>query len=434
MREGSIALLLVAALWGTTGAFAADPPRKASTAQAPDAGRGATPPRATDAAGGVSSPRSADPARGVAVLRATDLRADKRPQAEVLRPLAPGDRVEVLGLEGGWARVRPAGAGQATGWVRAGVLDFAPQAVAALQSGRGSSTEGSVTLGIRGGPAPRWHALVVVAERAGRKLPGAAADLESALQLAGSLGVAEEDVTVLRGADASAAGIEAAVQAAAGRLGRADGLYVHVAGEGTLVSQGLRVPQGPGLAQGLGTCAEAVLAADARPVTGADWARWLAPVVTPARALLVVFDAGVAWPPRNVSVGLRTPADDGRLLPRFAATDRRCQAPKEVVALGDAAAGVLAGRDQALFAPAPRGQALADEAKGGLLTQYLRDCVLREARAGSVAPDANAARECVAERSAERVRGALAADAVQPALHGDAGMALQPLGTRSQLR
>jgi hypothetical protein len=302
------------------------------------------------------------------------------------------------------------------------VLDLAPQAVAALRSGRAAATDGSVTLGIRGGPGARWHAVLVIAERPGRALPAAAADHESALQLARSLGVADEDLTVLRGEAASATSIEAALRQTAARLGRTDGVLVYFAGEGTHRAQ----PDGG--------CAEAVLAGDATAITGPDWAWWVAPLAAPPHAVLAVIDAGLARPTAAVSRGLSAPADEGRLLPRFAPADRPCHARKDVTTLAGALASALAGRDQVLFISGTGAQALADDAKGGLLTQYLRDCVLRDARAAADAPDAGTALSCVREKSGERVRGALPADAVAPALHGDAGLPLQPLSARSQLR
>src|SRR4051812_37559104 len=76
------------------------------------------------------------------VLRATELRADKRPQAAVLQPLAAGEAIELLSLEGGWAWVAPRATPGQRGWVRAGMLDAAAlaSAASALPSGRSGET------------------------------------------------------------------------------------------------------------------------------------------------------------------------------------------------------------------------------------------------------------------------------------------------------
>jgi len=68
--------------------------------------------------------------------------------------------------------------------------------------------------------------------------------------------------------------------------------------------------------------------------------------------------------------------------------------------------------------------ALDDALKGGLLTQYLRDCLLRDA----LAPTAGAVQGCANQHIARRVQGAKGLPVPRVTLTGDASLPLEPPG------
>lgn len=361
------------------------------------------------------------------LTRAAELRQDKRPGAPSLRTLPAGEPVEVLALEGGWALVAPRSGERKPGWLRAGVLDLAAAASAAsaLPTSRAAATAATVTLGVRGDGEPRWHAVLLVADMPGhaaRERRAGAADVESALQIAAALGVASEDLRLLQDGAAGAQPWAAAVREAASRMGRGDGLLLYVSAPGGRVGDGA-------------ACAEALVPRAGEALTGVDMGALLAPLAQRRHPLLAIYDASFApAAPRALAArGLRTPADEGLL---------RLRSDPKPGACGPGAAGFaqaagvpLAARDQAQLAFAGEGAlAFEDEFKGGLLTQYLRDCLLRDARAGGAAPSLGEVQACTGGKIAARLQGARGVAAAAPALAGDASLPLGPLAGRSQLR
>jgi len=370
----------------------------------------------------------------VAVLRATELRSDKRPDAPPLRTLATGASVSVLAIEGGWARVETQGAPRQRGWLRAGTLNLATTASAAsrLRSGREDSTEATVTLGVRGGSEPRWHALLVLLGRYGDPslpaLAGSAADEASALQIADTLDVAPADLRVLRNADATVEGMTSALAQMAAGMGRGDGLLLYFSGHGT------RAPHAHGAA-----CTEALLAYDGRALHGADVARMLAPATTHRNAILALYDASFTAPTARSplalqAAGVRLPTDEGLLRPRFARTGIDCASRPEATSFLAAVAATAGKRDQVQVAPSAAGVALDDAHKGGLLTQFFRDCLLRDARPAAGPVLAAAAADCTNEKIAARAAGLVGNTAANVVLAGDGALALEKRSDSGQLR
>jgi hypothetical protein len=353
------------------------------------------------------------------LVRSSELRADKRPQAPALRQLAAGEAVDLLALEGGWALVAPHKGDPQKGWVRAGVLSAAAVASVAsgLRSGRDASTRGTVTLGLRGAEGPVWHGVAVLVSTPA--FPGAAADLESLRQIAADLANAPSRLKILLGTDASAERVAAAVKEVAAGLDRGDGLLLYVSSRGTVVRE-----------QG-GLCAEALVASGGGALTGAEMRRLLEPIAAARHPLLAIYDASFARAPRAmVTEGVQTPADEGRVRARYTPPQTSCATEQS---FADEAGAPLRHRDQVQIAYGGTAHALDDSEKGGLLTQFFRDCLLREARQGPAPPSAQEVQACLAPRIAQRLQG-VPSLAAQPLLDGDGTLPLEPLGATSPLR
>ncbi len=348
-------------------------------------------------------------AQTATVLRATELRSDKLASAPVLSSLSAGAPLAVLSVEGGWVEVTQALAqGPVTGWVRASALKLAPNASAAR-----SQPDGAVaTLGVRSLP-PRVnrHALIIgisrYADASTPPLPGALIDRESATQMAAAMQVPPSNITYLHDEQATGNNIRAAIRSLTDRVQDGDRVFIHYSGHGTRYKDPVA-----------GGCVEALLAYDGGQssiLTNREMTGLLQSITNKTDKLFVMYDAChsgglVSIPPALRTRGLANPNDDGVLRPKFAAISDECGRPVNVKtrnlvvemtnkgALPQDIIHISAARDNEI--------SFDDSLKGGLATQFVRDCMLRDAvdldKSGAISMDE--IRQCAQEKINKRMQ------------------------------
>ena len=360
----------------------------------------------------------------LALLRATELRADKLAAAPVLRSLAAGTAVRLQSLEGGWALVELTGladqtdrAGPATltGWVRASSLNLpsAASIASTLATGReaiapitpgtaatAGNTQGSVlTLGVRSLPSRvNRHALIIgisrYADPATPPLPGARVDRESATQMAQAMQVPASNIRYLQDEQATGNNIRQALKELNDRVLDGDRVFIHYSGHGTRFND-----------PAAGGCVEALLAHDGVPgvsiaagnsaadsrgtITNREMADLLKTITHKTDKLFVMYDAchsgGLVQAASTVRTrGFANSNDEGLLRPKFSSISEECARPVNVktrnLLVESTARGVLP--QDIIHVSASRDNELSfdDEIKGGLATQFMRDCMLRDAK------------------------------------------------------
>jgi hypothetical protein len=227
-------------------------------------------------------------AQSVRLLGDVPLRDDRRADAPVVLALSQGQAVELLQLRGGWAQVQ---AGGRQGWLRASQLDLAaPEtaAVAQLETGRRAPGATALTLGVRTLP-PRStrHALIVGIgryradpARPVADLAGVPHDMRSALAMAAQMQIPAENVTLLRDAQATRAGVQQALQELQARVQPGDRVFLYWSGHGSRYFD----PQEGG-------CVEALVPHDLQDIGNRQFAQWLQPLADKTDKLMVVYDA-----------------------------------------------------------------------------------------------------------------------------------------------
>ncbi|MBU6271575.1 MAG: hypothetical protein KGQ67_09755 [Betaproteobacteria bacterium] len=357
----------------------------------------------------------------VTTNRAIELRADKLPSASVISNLTAGAKLTVLSLEGGWALVE---AGRQQGWVRAGALQMpaGTSGAAGMASGRSAPGGPAVALTIRslGGPGSRHALLIAVgryADQEGSALPGAAADRETALQIAQTMQVAARSTRVLADDQATIDAVRKAFFELAGRAREGDRVFIHLAAQGSQQ------------ADASGACAAGLLMHEGGRggfLSHADLAQMLQPLLRRTDKLLLVIDAGGAAAGAPVA-GWTNVNDEGALRSRHRAVGAPCPPGARPAALADelARGGPLSG-ETIILAPLAGDPALEDEAKGGLLTQFTRDCLLRDAREAATSGGADTVRQCVQAKLNARMNGDPVLRPPRIGLTGNPGAALMP--------
>jgi hypothetical protein len=329
----------------------------------------------------------------LSLTKATELRADKLGSAAVLQALPANVSVRLISAEGGWALVElgspdnKAG-NRASGWVRASALNWKSGASAAsgMASGREIAGNTALTLGVRSLPArSNRHALIIgigsYADPSTPQLPGVKIDRESASQMARSMQVPQENIQYLQDAQASGDGIRRALQALTERVQDGDRVFIHYSGHGTRY-----------LDPATGHCAEALLAYDGGQsgmISNREMAGMLSGITNKTDKLFVMYDAchsgGVAQAANIARTrGLITGNDEGALRPKFVSATEECARPVNVktrnLVVEVASTGTLPQDIIHLSASRDNEISFDDEAKGGLATQYMRDCMLRDAK------------------------------------------------------
>ena len=356
--------------------------------------------------------------QALTAVRATELRADKLASAQVLQSLAAGAALRLVSLEGGWALVETAVPGgkpgaKLSGWVRASSVSLPSGASVAssLASGRESSGNTALTLGVRSMP-PRInrHALIIgisrYADPATPSLPGARIDKESATQMAQAMQVPLSNIRYLQDDQATGNNIRQALKDLTDKVEEGDRVFIHYSGHGTRYND-----------PSAGGCVEALLAYDGGQsgiITNHEMADLLKTITNKTDKLFVMYDAchsgGLVAAASSVRTrGFTNPNDDGPLRPKFASISEECGRPVNIktrnLVVEAAAKGALP--QDIIHVSASRDNEISfdDELKGGLATQYMRDCMLRDAKdldnSGAISMDE--IRQCAQEKINKRM-------------------------------
>ena len=329
----------------------------------------------------------------LATLRATELRADKLGSAPVLANLPPGAALQVISAEGGWLWVEAAAASgkptpKISGWVRASAVNWqAGNAItAALPNGRQAGSNSALTLGVRSMPARvNRHALIIgisrYADAATPPLPGARIDRESATQMAQAMQVPLGNIRYLQDEQATGANIRQALQELNDKVEEGDRVFIHYSGHGTRYND-----------PAAGGCVEALLAYDggqSGTITNRQMSDMLKSITSKTDKLFVMYDAchsGGLVPTTTTmrTRGMSNPNDEGLLRPKFASISEECGRPVNVktrnLLVEATSKGALPQDIIHLSASKDNEISFDDEFKGGLATQYMRDCMLRDAK------------------------------------------------------
>lgn len=358
-------------------------------------------------------------AQSSAVLtRAAEIRADKLASSAVLLSLDQGANVRVQSLEGGWALVEvTTPKARVSGWVRASALNLqaATSQLTALSSGREASGNTALTLGVRSIPQllPRInrHALIIdvgrYADPSVPSLPGTKLDKNSATQMAQAMQVPTSNIQYLQDDQATGDNIRQALHDLAERVQDGDRVFIHYSGHGTRYKD-----------PDAGGCVEALLPYDGMSkgmLTNREMAGLLSPISRKTDKLFVMYDAchsgGMLPPPLEARTrGITNRNDEGALRPKFAGVSEECSIPANVKTRGLVSEQTKNGDmpQDIIHLSAARDNEISfdDEQKGGLATQYMRDCMLRDAKDldGSGAISIDEMRQCAQEKINNRMK------------------------------
>ena len=357
-------------------------------------------------------------AQNASVMRPTEIRAEKLASSAVLVQVNQGATVRITSVEGGWVLVEAnSDKGRVSGWVRASALNMQAGAsvVAGLSSGREAAGNTAVTLGVRNVPplVPRInrHALIIgvgtYEDPLVPPLPGTKLDKVSATQIAQAMQVPDGNIQYLHDSQATVSNIRTALNNLNDRVQDGDRVFIHYSGHGTRYKD----PQAGG-------CVEALLPYDGMSkgmISNTEMASLLAQITQKTDKLFVMYDAChsgglVAAAATARTRGIANSNDDGALRPKFAALSEECSKPVNIKtrslvneqvnrgALPQDIVHISAARDNEI--------SFDDEQKGGLATQFFRDCMLREAKDldGSGAISIEEIKQCAQEKINRRMQ------------------------------
>ena len=354
----------------------------------------------------------------LSAMRATELRADKLTSSPVLASLAAGAALRLLSVEGGWVLVEaasPSGKAGAklSGWVRASAVNWQSDSSAAskLASGREASGNTALTLGVRSLSPPRInrHALIIgigrYADPATPSLPGARIDKESATQMAQAMQVPISNIRYLQDDQATAGSIRQALQELTDQVQDGDRVFIHYSGHGTRYKDPTA-----------GGCVEALLTYDGGTITNHEMADLLKTITNKTDKLFVMYDACHSGGLVQAASSARTRAmpnlnDEGVLRPKFASISEECGRPVNIKTRDLMGAVTAKGGlpQDIIHVSASRDNEISfdDEQKGGLATQFMRDCMLREAKDldNSGAISMEEIKQCAQEKINKRMAG-----------------------------
>jgi Caspase domain/Domain of unknown function (DUF4384) len=356
-------------------------------------------------------------AQSSTLMRSTELRVDKMGSASVIADLPVGSAVQLISLEGGWAQVQASGK---SGWVRASslALNAGASSASTLSAGREAKGNTALTLGVRsiGGKAieerSNRHALIIGIGRYGDAsipgLPGAHIDRESATQMAKAMQVPTSNITYLQDEQATADGIRNALTALNKRVAEGDRVFIHYSGHGTRYMD-----------KAAGGCVEALLAYEGTTdatIPNKEMATLLSPITNKTDKLFVMYDAchsgGIISNASTVRTrGIFNKNDEGALRPKFAALTEECSKPVNVKTrnlLVEAVAQKALPQDIVHISSSRNDEvSFDDQEKGGLATEFMRDCMLRDAKdldkSGSISIDE--IRQCAQTKINDRMQG-----------------------------
>jgi hypothetical protein len=272
-----------------------------------------------------------------------------------------------------------------------------------------------VTLGVRNVPplVPRInrHALIIgvgtYEDPLVPPLPGTKLDKVSATQIAQAMQVPDGNIQYLHDSQATVSNIRTALNNLNDRVQDGDRVFIHYSGHGTRYKD----PQAGG-------CVEALLPYDGMSkgmISNTEMASLLAQITQKTDKLFVMYDAChsgglVAAAATARTRGIANSNDDGALRPKFAALSEECSKPVNIKtrslvneqvnrgALPQDIVHISAARDNEI--------SFDDEQKGGLATQFFRDCMLREAKDldGSGAISIEEIKQCAQEKINRRMQ------------------------------
>jgi hypothetical protein len=348
-------------------------------------------------------------------LRASELRADKSSAAPILQSLPNGAVLRLISLEGGWAMVDVAGQ---KGWIRASSLNLeaGKSNLSIINTGRqanGTVINAALTLGVRSMP-PRAnrHALIInISEYAVPSisaLPGAKHDKESAIQMAQAMQVPESNMYFLSDAQATGVGVRKALQDLNDRVLPGDRVFVYYSGHGTRYFD-----------KEANGCVEAIMTHDGTfegMVSNRELAQLLKPVTDKTDKLFVMYDACHSGgllaqnKPATATRGLNAEAED-KITAKFSMSSEQCAIPSNMRSrsLGGEQNRLGALPQDIIHVSASRDNEVSfeDSGKGGFATQFMRDCMLRDAKDldGSGALSMEEIAQCAQGKINERLRG-----------------------------
>ncbi|HSV52021.1 MAG TPA: caspase family protein [Burkholderiaceae bacterium] len=277
-----------------------------------------------------------------------------------------------------------------------------------------------VALGVQGQatvdeplPAPRAnrHALIIgigrYADAATPQLPGTRFDRQSATQMAQAMQVPLSNIRYLQDDQATGESIRKSLGELNARVQDGDRVFIHYSGHGTRFND-----------PASGGCVEALLAYDggkSGTITNREMASLLQPLARKTDKLFVMYDAchsggviGSASPVRTR--GFRNDNEEGVLRPKFSAISEECGRPVNVktrnLLVETTTQGTLPQDIIHISSARDNEISFDDERKGGLATQYMRDCMLRDARDldGSGAISIDEIKQCAQEKINRRLR------------------------------
>jgi len=357
-------------------------------------------------------------AQNASVTRPTEIRAEKLASSAVLVQVNQGASVRITSVEGGWVLVEAASdKGRVAGWMRASALNMQAGAsvVAGLSSGREASGNNALTLGVRSVPqlTPRInrHALIIGVGRYEDPLvpalPGTKLDKISATQMAQAMQVPDSNIQYLQDDQATLANIRFALNNLSDRVQDGDRVFIHYSGHGTRSPD----PQAGG-------CVEALLPYDGMSkgvISNSEMASLLSSITQKTDKLFVMYDAChsggiVAAAATARTRGIANGNDEGALRPKFAGISEECGKPTNVKTRGLVSEQVKQGAlpQDIVHLSAARDNEISfdDEQKGGLATQYMRDCMLRDAKDldGSGAISIEEIKQCAQDKVNRRMK------------------------------
>lgn len=364
-------------------------------------------------------------AQTVTALRAAEVRSDKLASAPVLSSVPAGGSLNVMSVEGGWVQVtQDSPQARVTGWVRASALNLATNVAttAGLASGRLAGGNTAMTLGVRSLPArSNRHALIIGISKYGdpgiSPLPGARVDRESATQMATAMQIPAGNISYLQDEQATADNIRSALKNLDGRVQEGDRVFIHYSGHGTRSYDAEA-----------GGCVEALLGYEGTSkalLTNREMANLLKPITNKTDKLFVMYDAchsgGIvsnASTVRTRGLGmagsrmdpLGNGNDEGLLSPRVANISEECGRPVNVktrnLLVESVSTGALPQDIIHISASRDNEVSFDDSLKGGLATQFVRDCMLRDAvdldKSGAISMDE--IRQCAQSKINQRMQ------------------------------
>ena len=228
------------------------------------------------------------------------------------------------------------------------------------------------------------HALIISISKYGDPavppLPGASIDKKSATEIAHTMQVPDSNIMYLQDDQATGDNIRKALQDLNDKTQEGDRVFVHFSGHGTRFKD-----------PNAGGCIEALLAYDggtSGTITNTEMAQLLKPITSKTDKLMVMYDAChsgglINTGAKNNTRSLANATTQGKLRPKFANISGECSIPTNIRTRSLAGEAQKSGTlpQDIIHISASKDNEISfdDEIKGGLATQFIRDCMLREA-------------------------------------------------------